>query len=68
MEVNNLKNKYYKIKLCNYYEKYGKCTKGDKCTYAHGKESLKKRVFASFDKHAFNKKKTWMTTKEREEC
>lgn len=33
--------KYYKLKLCNFYEKHGKCTKGDNCNYAHGKDDLK---------------------------
>ncbi len=33
--------KYYKLKLCNFYEKHGKCTKGDDCNYAHGKDDLK---------------------------
>lgn len=33
--------KYYKLKLCDFYEKYGKCTKGHKCSYAHGKEELR---------------------------
>lgn len=33
--------KYYKLKLCNFYEKHGKCTKGNYCNYAHGKDDLK---------------------------
>jgi hypothetical protein len=33
--------KYYKLKLCNFYEKHGKCTKGKDCNYAHGKDDLK---------------------------
>jgi hypothetical protein len=38
MEV---EKKYYKLKLCDFYDKYGKCDKGDKCTYAHGKNELR---------------------------
>jgi hypothetical protein len=38
----NNSEKYYKLKLCNFYEKHGKCNKGDKCTYAHGLEELNK--------------------------
>lgn len=34
-------DKYYKLKLCNFYEKYKKCDKGDECNYAHGKEELR---------------------------
>lgn len=34
-------DKYYKLKLCNFYEKYGKCDKSDKCNYAHGKDELR---------------------------
>lgn len=41
MQVENIEKKYYKLKLCNFYEKYGKCTKGDKCNYAHGKNELR---------------------------
>lgn len=37
--MDDIKNNY-KIKLCNYYKKYNKCNKGDKCTYAHGLEEL----------------------------
>lgn len=33
--------KYYKLKLCDFYEKHGKCTKGNDCNYAHGKDDLK---------------------------
>lgn len=34
--------KYYKLKLCRYYEK-GKCEKSkEECNYAHGKNDLKK--------------------------
>lgn len=40
MEV---KNKYHKTKLCRYYENYGKCSKGNSCTYAHGIDELKKK-------------------------
>lgn len=31
----------YKLKLCNFYEKHGKCTKGNKCNYAHGENELR---------------------------
>lgn len=41
MKVENIEKKYYKLKLCNFYEKHGKCTKGDKCNYAHGKKELR---------------------------
>jgi predicted P-loop ATPase/GTPase len=37
----DIKGKYYKLKLCDEYVKYGKCDKGDKCTYAHGKDEVK---------------------------
>lgn len=33
--------RYYKIKLCDFYIKNGKCDRGDNCSYAHGKEDLK---------------------------
>ncbi|KAI7869086.1 hypothetical protein K492DRAFT_212102 [Lichtheimia hyalospora FSU 10163] len=32
---------YYKLKLCNFYENYGKCNRGDNCNYAHGKDELR---------------------------
>jgi hypothetical protein len=38
MEV---EKKYYKLKLCNFYEKYGKCNYGKNCNYAHGKNELR---------------------------
>lgn len=31
----------YKIKLCNFYKKHGKCDKKDKCNYAHGDNELR---------------------------
>lgn len=31
----------YKIKLCNFYKKHGKCNKNDKCNYAHGDNELR---------------------------
>ena len=37
----NTEKKYYKLRLCNFYEKHRKCTKSDKCNYAHGKEELR---------------------------
>lgn len=37
----NTEKKYYKLKLCNFYEKHGKCTKGNECNYAHGKDELR---------------------------
>lgn len=37
----NTEKKYYKLKLCNFYERHGKCTKGDNCNYAHGEDELK---------------------------
>ena|ERR1700730_17353927 len=30
----------YKTKLCRFFEKYGKCDKNHKCTYAHGVNEL----------------------------
>lgn len=39
MEDTNVK---YKTKLCNNYKKYEKCSKGDKCLYAHGELELRK--------------------------
>lgn len=37
----NTEKKYYKLKLCNFYEKHGKCKKGIECNYAHGKDELR---------------------------
>lgn len=37
----NSEKKNYKSKLCNFYEEHGKCTKGNKCNYAHGENELK---------------------------
>lgn len=41
MQMENIEKKYYKLKLCKFYEKSGKCTKGDKCNYAHGKNEIR---------------------------
>jgi hypothetical protein len=35
------KKKYYKLKLCNFYDKHGNCTKGNNCNYAHGENELR---------------------------
>lgn len=37
----NIEKKYYKLRLCNFYEKHGECAKGDKCNYAHGMDELR---------------------------
>ncbi|KAI7861217.1 hypothetical protein K492DRAFT_102025, partial [Lichtheimia hyalospora FSU 10163] len=31
----------YKTKLCNYFDKYGKCNNNDDCKFAHGKKELR---------------------------
>lgn len=36
-----IENQNYKIKLCNFYKKHGKCDKKDKCNYAHGNNELR---------------------------
>ena len=37
----NTEKKYYKLKLCSFYEKHGKCQNGNKCNYAHGEKELR---------------------------
>lgn len=41
MEIEKDEKRYYKLKLCNLYQKNGKCYRGDNCNYAHGKDDLK---------------------------
>lgn len=40
----------YKIKLCDFYKKDGKCNNKDKCTYAHGNNELR----CMFDENCVN--------------
>lgn len=42
----------YKIKLCDFYKKEGKCNNKDKCTYAHGNNELR----CMFDENCVNDK------------
>lgn len=41
MEVEKVEKKYYKLRICNFYEKYGKCNNGKNCNYAHGEDELR---------------------------
>lgn len=49
MEVKKLN---YKIKLCNFYRKDGKCDRKNKCNYAHGEDELR-----SYKKNCINELK-----------
>lgn len=42
----------YKTKLCNYFDKYGKCNNNDDCNYAHGEKDLR----CLFDEDCINEK------------
>lgn len=56
MEIEKDEKRYYKLKLCNLYEKNGKCYRGDNCNYAHGKDDLKEfKKICNFGLKCFNK-------------
>lgn len=49
--MDKIDNKY-KTKLCNYFDKYGKCDNNYNCKFAHGEEELR----CLFDKECVNEK------------
>lgn len=56
IEKDGKNRKYYKIKLCDLYEKNQKCYRGDNCSYAHGKEELKDfKKICNFGLNCFKK-------------
>lgn len=56
IEKDGKNRKYYKIKLCDLYEKNKKCYRGDNCSYAHGKEELKDfKKICNFGLNCFKK-------------
>lgn len=42
----------YKIKLCNYFDKYGKCNNNNYCKFAHGENELR----CLFDENCVNER------------
>jgi hypothetical protein len=56
IEKDGKNRKYYKIKLCDLYEKNKKCYRGDNCNYAHEKDELKDfKKICNFGLNCFKK-------------
>lgn len=47
--MEKIKNKNYKLKLCQNYERKGLCDYGNNCNFAHGKNDLRKKKCDSYE-------------------